>query len=66
MTVAWREGLLEHDCERCGEPAAFGYAVRQRTGNLGRWFCHDHRPDPAPVLPPEPVRPLPPRQHKLV
>jgi hypothetical protein len=33
-----------HFCCRCGRFAAFGYGVRLRTGQLGRWYCGEHQP----------------------
>jgi hypothetical protein len=40
-----------HFCVRCGRFAAFGYGVRLRTGQLGRWYCGEHRPGPQPMIP---------------
>ena len=42
-----------HFCCRCGRFAAFGYGVRLRAGQLGRWYCGEHRPRgrrPSPQL----------------
>lgn len=39
------EGAFFHFCRRCGRFAAFGYGVRLRTGQLGRWYCGEHRPE---------------------
>jgi hypothetical protein len=38
-------GAFLHFCFRCGRFAAFGYGVRLRAGQLGRWYCGEHRPD---------------------
>ena len=37
-------GAFMHFCVRCGRFAAFGYGVRLRTGQLGHWYCGEHRP----------------------
>jgi hypothetical protein len=37
-------GAFLHFCCRCGRFGAFGYGVRLRTGQPGRWFCGEHRP----------------------
>lgn len=29
-------------CMICGEPAHFGFGVKLRAGNLGRWSCREH------------------------
>jgi hypothetical protein len=34
-----------HFCVHCGRFAAFGYGVHLRTGQLGRWYCGEHRPE---------------------
>jgi hypothetical protein len=31
-------------CVVCGRIALFGYGVRLRVGQLGRWYCGEHRP----------------------
>jgi hypothetical protein len=33
-----------HFCEVCGQFGAFGYDVHLRAGQLGRWYCSEHRP----------------------
>jgi len=33
-----------HFCVECGRFAAFGYGVSLRAGQLGRWYCGEHRP----------------------
>ena len=33
-----------HFCCQCGRFGAFGYGVRLRAGQLGRWYCGEHRP----------------------
>ncbi len=38
------DGRLEHFCVECGRLAPFGYGVRLRMGQLGRWYCAAHRP----------------------
>jgi hypothetical protein len=40
-------GHFVHGCEVCGIDAPFGYRVALRKGELGRWFCREHRPDPV-------------------
>jgi hypothetical protein len=35
----------EHSCFACGQPARFGFDVRLRQGEEGRWFCAAHRPE---------------------
>jgi hypothetical protein len=37
----------EHSCFACGQPARFGFDVRLRQGEGGRWFCAAHRPQAA-------------------
>jgi hypothetical protein len=39
------DGRFEHFCMECGRFAHFGYGVRLRMGQLGRWYCALHRPD---------------------
>ena len=39
------DGVFLHFCCRCGRFAAFGYGVRLRAGELGRWYCGEHRPE---------------------
>jgi hypothetical protein len=34
-------------CSVCGQPARFGFGVRIRQGEEGRWFCAAHRPQEA-------------------
>ena len=38
------EGVFLHFCAECGAYGAFGYGVRLRAGQLGRWYCAAHRP----------------------
>lgn len=33
-----------HPCSVCGSVAPFGVGVRLTRGQLGRWFCAEHRP----------------------
>ncbi len=33
-----------HFCEVCGRFGAFGYGVYLRAGQLGHWYCGEHRP----------------------
>jgi hypothetical protein len=40
-----KNGRLEHFCFECGRLASFGYGVRFRIGQLGRWYCAAHRPE---------------------
>jgi hypothetical protein len=36
---------VQHFCAECGRWAAFGFGVSLRKGQLGRWYCAEHRPD---------------------
>jgi hypothetical protein len=38
------DGAFLHFCGVCGRFGAFGYGVRLRTGETGRWYCAAHRP----------------------
>ena len=39
------DGHLIHDnCAICGKDAPFGVGVFLRKGQLGMWFCREHRP----------------------
>jgi hypothetical protein len=40
-------GAFLHFCCRCGRFGAFGYGVRLRAGQLGRWYCGEHRLEAA-------------------
>jgi hypothetical protein len=42
--VEERDGLVLHFCVECGAWGAFGYGVKLRAGELGRWYCAAHRP----------------------
>jgi hypothetical protein len=35
---------LGRGCLVCGQPAHFGFGVRLREAQEGRWFCAAHRP----------------------
>jgi hypothetical protein len=37
-------GVLLHFCVECGRFGPYGYGVRLRAGQLGRWYCYEHRP----------------------
>ena len=37
-------GALLHFCVECGRFGPFGYGVSLRAGQLGRWYCREHRP----------------------
>jgi hypothetical protein len=37
-------GALLHFCVECGRFGPYGYDVRLRAGQLGRWYCREHRP----------------------
>jgi hypothetical protein len=40
--------VLLHFCVECGRFGPYGYGVRLRAGQLGRWYCREHRPqDPG-------------------
>jgi len=42
--VGWQAGFkLLHFCQVCGAWAPFGFGVNLRAGQLGRWFCAEHR-----------------------
>jgi hypothetical protein len=55
MTAEQRRGLVGYDkeghflhyCSICGEWGAFGVGVFLRRGQLGKWFCGNHRPSTA-------------------
>lgn len=53
---------LVHYCAVCGKNALFGHSVSLLKGQLGHWYCREHRPQPAETAPPKPKRPDPPRQ----
>ena len=38
------DGVFTHFCVECGRHAPFGYGVSLRAGQLGRWYCREHRP----------------------
>jgi hypothetical protein len=38
------ERVFLHFCAECGAYGAFGYGVKLRAGQLGRWYCAAHRP----------------------
>jgi hypothetical protein len=38
------DGVFLHFCVECGRFGPFGYGVSLRAGQLGRWYCHEHRP----------------------
>jgi hypothetical protein len=54
-TAAQRRGLVGYDaqgrflhyCAVCGEWGAFGHGVFLSRGQLGKWFCGNHRPGTA-------------------
>ena len=37
-------GVFLHFCVECGRFGPYGYGVRLRAGQLGRWYCREHRP----------------------
>jgi hypothetical protein len=37
-------GVFMHFCIQCGRFGPYGYGVSLRAGQLGRWYCGDHRP----------------------
>lgn len=39
--------VAAHRCCVCGRAARFGFGVRLREGQEGRWFCAGHRPQSA-------------------
>ena len=45
-------GVLLHFCVECGRFGRFGVGVSPRQGQLGRWYCGEHRPRPAWSEPP--------------
>ena len=38
------EGAFLHFCVECGRFGPYGYGVRLRASQLGRWYCREHRP----------------------
>ncbi len=38
------DDVLLHFCVECGRFGPFGFGVRLRAGQLGRWYCAAHRP----------------------
>ena len=48
-TASERSSSDDHErrCFVCGQPARFGFGVRIRQGEGGRWFCAAHRPQDA-------------------
>lgn len=42
--LRWEGGIFEHYCCVCGRWGAFGYDVDLLKGQLGRWYCGEHRP----------------------
>jgi hypothetical protein len=38
------DGVFLHFCVECGRFGPFGYGVCLRAGQLGRWYCREHRP----------------------
>jgi hypothetical protein len=42
--VARSGDVLLHFCVECGRFGPYGYDVRLRTGQAGRWYCREHRP----------------------
>jgi len=42
--VQEKDGVFLHFCVECGRFGLFGYGVRLRAGQLGRWYCREHRP----------------------
>lgn len=36
--------IFLHFCEVCGRFGAFGYGVHLKAGQIGRWYCGEHRP----------------------
>jgi hypothetical protein len=42
--VQEKNGVFLHFCVECGRSGPFGYGVRLRAGQLGRWYCREHRP----------------------
>jgi len=39
-----RNGMFIHYCH-CGKDAGHGYGVSLRKGQLGTWYCNDHKPE---------------------
>jgi hypothetical protein len=37
-------GALLHFCIQCGRFGSFGLGVSLRRGQMGRWYCREHRP----------------------
>lgn len=53
-----KDGHFLHYCH-CGAEASFGYGVSLLRGQLGTWYCRDHRPA-EPIVPPPPPQSEPP------
>lgn len=55
-----KRGRFLHFCH-CGAWGAYGYHVKLLAGQLGEWYCAEHRPFPgdvAPMPPPQQPRPV--------
>jgi hypothetical protein len=44
-------GRFIHLCAVCGKDAAFGHDIRLSKGELGTWYCAEHRPDKNEATP---------------
>jgi hypothetical protein len=42
--IAQSGAAFLHFCIECGRFGPYGYGVRLRAGQLGRWYCREHRP----------------------
>ena len=43
--VAEENCVLLHFCVECGRLGPFGVGVSLRRGQMGRWYCREHRPN---------------------
>jgi hypothetical protein len=51
-----KDGHFVHYCA-CGKWGDFGYDVHLLKGQLGKWYCREHRPVGDLTAPPSPLPP---------
>jgi hypothetical protein len=60
-----KDGHFVHFCY-CGTEASFGFNVSLRNGQLGTWYCREHRPvGDLTAPPPSPLPPPPAPEPKV-